>query len=738
MRTYVLNCRLYQRSALFVGAAVLALAGAGQAAAQAAGGAGASAGAEAPSTTLQEIVVTAEKRSETLQKTPISMMALTSQDLERRGVTSLVDLRSQTPALQIQPHPNSGATTEAFIRGVGFNDDQLTQDPSVAVYIDGVYVARSQGLAMDIADIERVEVLRGPQGSLYGRNAVGGAINFITTAPAFSKFGFKQDFSFGNFDRFRSKTSVNIPIGDSFAAQFAYLRVSQDGFVDNLGTGVHRFGDQDRQGYRVALRWAPTGSVDLRYTYDRSEIDDTPAFIAAVPLYPAEGTRPTAGSPLVSDLRPNDIVSQGHNLTATWDVSTSLTLKSITAYRELDNFTNENYLAGVLGPFPLQSNAGVLHENQFTQELQAVGDLFGSRLKYVAGLYYFDETGDGFDTTLTPIRQSTVGRSITVSNKAYAAYAQATWTPPILEDRLRLTVGLRQSRDVRGATLQTATQVGAASPTVVSPLGSGKRTFNNTSPSFVVAYDATSNVNLYGKVVKGYKTGGFNVRASSVARFNEGFSPETLTSFEIGAKTRWFENRLQFDIDGFVSDYKDIQVNVQSDPTNIALTDVLNAGKAKIQGIEAQLSARPIPALTFNLNYAYLDAHYDEIKNAAGVNVADTYAFIQAPQHSLDVNAEYRFPETRFGQPMLFVDYGWQAKKFASSADPRYIVPAFGLLNARLTLADIPSPSGSLRASLWAKNLTDKTYYAAHFNAGVPAAIYGEPRTFGIDLTYQY
>jgi len=157
---------------------------------------------------LEEVVVTAQKREESIQKAPISLAAFSSADLENKGINSLVDLRSEVPNLQLTPHPNSTATTRVFMRGVGNNDDQITQDPSVAIYLDGVYVARSQGLAADVADIERVEVLRGPQGSLYGRNATGGAINFITKAPELGRFGFQQAFTFGNDNLFRTRTQA--------------------------------------------------------------------------------------------------------------------------------------------------------------------------------------------------------------------------------------------------------------------------------------------------------------------------------------------------------------------------------------------------------------------------------------------------------------------------------------------------------------------------------------------------
>ena len=201
---------------------------------------------------IADIVVTAQKREESLQKTPISIVAFTGDDLAKAGINEISDLRSQVPSLQIVPHPNSGTTTRIFMRGVGNNDDQITQDPSVAVYVDGVYLARTQGLVTEVAELERVEVLRGPQGSLYGRNATGGAINFITRAPDLDDLRIKQTFSVGNDNYFRSRTNINVPIGETLAVEAGYMYMQRDGYVKNRGTGVKRFGDQRRQAWRGA------------------------------------------------------------------------------------------------------------------------------------------------------------------------------------------------------------------------------------------------------------------------------------------------------------------------------------------------------------------------------------------------------------------------------------------------------------------------------------------------------
>ena len=688
---------------------------------------------------IEEIVVTAQKREESLQDTPISIAAFSARDLENKGISGLTDLRAQVPNLQLTPFPNNAATTQIFMRGVGLADDQITQDGGVAVYMDGVYVARSQGLAMEVADLERIEVLRGPQGTLYGRNATGGAINFITRKPDLGDFGFKGQVTIGNYDNRRFKAAVNIPVGETIAARLSYVNQKQHGFIRNPGTGIDRWGDKDREAMRADVLWQPSDRFSLRYSYDRTEIGDTPYYVALSPLHPLVLDRPEAGSPLVRDVLPNDITSQGHSLTAEYEVSDALTVRSITGYRKLDNFQNQDYLTGALGPNPLQKNSSRAKQDQWSEEVQLIGDTLDGALQYVAGFYYFKESGSNFSNSYSPPTLTRSFTTATIDNRSYALFGQATFTPQWLDNRLHLTVGLRQSWDKREATLSRQTQVNGGPITTIPGFGDGNRTFKDFSPSFVVAFDASPDVNIYAKAVKGYKSGGFNVRASSITRFDEGFGPETLWSYEAGIKSQWLDNRLRFNAAAFISKYSDIQVNVQSDPTNIRLTDVLNAGKATVKGVEVDLTLAPVRNLRLSVNYGYLLARYDEILDATGSNIADNYRFTNAPKHTIALDLTYDLPRLPIGQLSANVNYTAQSDKFTNStiSSGKYIIGDYGLLNARLTLGDIPGVKG-VRASLWGRNLTDKNYYIMQFNVGRPGALFGEPRTYGIDLNVEF
>ncbi len=686
---------------------------------------------------LEEVVVSAQKREESLQKVPISLVALSGDALESRGIKGLADLQADVPGLVMSPHPNSAATVRLYIRGIGQGNDQATYDPSVALYVDGVYMARFQGLASEVAELERVEVLRGPQGTLYGRNATGGAINFITKAPEIGEFSFREDLGAGSRDRLYTRTRVNVPLGESAAAELSFLRARQDGFIRNAGTGVGRFGDQDRKAYRAALLWQPSDSLELRYTFDRSDLNDTPVWIGVVPLYPEQVGPPGAGSPAVTDLIPNDVTGQGHSLTASYKLSESLTLKSITSYRELENFTFMPYHPGVLGPAPILTNIIDFDQDQRSQEFQLIGTALDSRLQYIGGLYYFDESTVSNDVSsfgLTGVRSD---RHLTADNTAYAAFGQATYTPAALSGRLHLTIGARYSRDEREATKQDVTTL--ANGTIVpAPFGSAERTFSDFSPSGVVAFDVTDDVNVYAKVATGYKTGGFNLTASTLARFSQGFGPESILSYEIGMKSAWLENRLRANAALFTMKLKDMQVSVLSDPSNPSVTDLLNAGRATVNGLELDLAARPISALSVSLAYAWLDAGYDEIVNALGQDVKHLYGYQDAPKHKLSATAEYSWPQTRFGMPSATITYGYQSKRVSSISCTTCIAGSQGLLDARLSLAEIPAAGGRLRISLWGRNLTNEDYYTMHLMVVRPSAIFGEPRSYGADLSLEF
>lgn len=360
------------------------------------------------------------------------------------------------------------------------------------------------------------------------------------------------------------------------------------------------------------------------------------------------------------------------------------------------------------------------------------------RLEYLLGAYYFDESADGSTITRFPANVAASSDTfVTIDNRAYALFGQATYRPDFLEG-LYFTPSLRWSRDERKATLQII-RYPVAGGTIVGPVGHGDESFSNVSPGFVVGYDVNDDVMVYARWAQGYKTGGYNVRASTIASFEQGFDEETLNSYEIGLKSSWLDDRLRANIIGFVTKYDDIQLNVQVDPVNPGITDTLNAGKATIKGVELDITARPVEGLTLNLSYAYLDAKYDEITDpTTGANIADRFTYVEAPHNTANFNMEYQFPSTPIGTFVAYLGYSYQDKKKTSTNSPIYVIGSYGLLDARLSLMDIPLGKGDWQVSLFGKNLTDKEYYVAHYQGVFPAAVFGDPRTYGLEVNFEY
>ena len=693
---------------------------------------------------LEEVIVTAEKKAASMQDTPISIAVFGREQIENLRVQDITDLGSFVPNMQQTPHPSSSTSPLITIRGIGSSDNQITQDPSVAIYVDGVYVARNQGMAVDVAELERVEVLRGPQGTLYGRNATGGAINFITRKPSRDAVEFDATLTAGNRDALEGKIAANIPVGENFAGRLSFMARQQDGPVRNAGTGEDTFGAEDRQAMRADLRWLPTEALDVRCTFDRSEIAGTSPYIAYTPRLPGSPafadppTRPSSSSPAVSDFRPNDIAINGHSLTVDWKLSPGVALKSISSYRELDDATYQDFMSGRAGPTDpaaLISSTAMSHD-QWSQEFQLLGSAFSDRLEYLLGLYYFEEEADGLGKAHIPASGVDSLTFSDIHNKAFAAYVQGTYTPRVLQDRLGITLGGRWSRDTREAGLTQ--QVAFQGFVISESSATGDDTFTDFNPSLVVAYDVNDSANVYAKVVEGYKSGGYNVRASSVAAFERGFGPEQVLSYELGLKSEWWARRLRLNAAAFYTDFDDMQVTL-ANVANPTTADTLNAGTAIIQGAEIDVTAQLTNNLMVALGYGYLDVDYKKIIDEAGVNHADDYRQ-SIPAHTYNAQVTYEFPATPIGAITGAAVYSWQSDSLnivRTQGDYEY--PGYGLLDARLTLSAIPGfAKGELSIALWGKNLTDEEYWTRNYGLFGGYLLWGEPRSYGLDVTYRF
>lgn len=683
---------------------------------------------------IEEVVVTAQKRSESLQEIPIAITAYGEAALEAKGAVDIGSLSSSVPSLTFTPYPSSSGALIMFMRGQGANDvGQITKEGAVGMYIDGVYMARPQSSSMDLADIERIEILRGPQGTLYGRNTTGGAINVHTKKPT-GEFNFKEHLTIGNQGRVRSLTTLDLPAMGDVAAKVSYLNSRKDGYVENVG-GKNDFGEESQSGARLALRWDVSDNIVVDYAVETGDVESTPIYyqnnLLASPSY---STKPHTKSSQAAYLPVSETEFNGQSLTVTWDVSENLSIKSISGYRELDTHYYQDYMNASFVAYGYKTDDDIT-SRQWSQEFQFVGSALDSRLEYVAGLYIFNETASHF-------QKSDIGgfllldRDVDTENDSAAVYAQASYTPNILEDKLTVTAGLRYTEDdrkgVRNSMSSFETNI------------KNDQSYDSVDPMLTVSYQINDDMSAYAKMVTAYKSGGF---AEASSDFTIAYDPEEITSFEAGFKSYWLDRRVRVNVAAFIADYEDMQLDLSPDPSQVFIVNTYNAGTAEISGIEIDLMWQASENLQLSLDYSYLNWDIEEVINpGTGADVTKEFVLPYTPEHAYTVNANYQFPDVAIGRFDLNVDYSWQDDIYMSagttsnpSVKKDWEIGAYGLVNARLNLTVAGIDTGELRIALWGKNIEDKNYEAHRFTAGAGSAVaWAEPRSYGIDFIYEY
>ena len=433
--------------------------------------------AQESSSGLEDIVVTAQRRSENLQDTPIAITAMTATALEAQGITDLNGVVQASPSLYFAPYPSSSTTLVLFMRGQGTGDPmQVTKDGGIGLYVDGIYQARPQNSTFDLADVERVEVLRGPQGTLYGRNTSGGAVNIISTKPT-GEFGINGQVSFGNLDYQRALVNVNLPEFSGLKVKLTGLFSRRDGWARNAidTSGVpdaHDFQTDRKFAFRGAIRWEPTPDITVDYAGDYSNIRTTPVryvnHSAYAPLlFPGYNANPERAYRPVY-LPYSTTKSDGHSLIAEFRVSPEITLRSLTAYRHLNFGGYQDYTEAFLVPFHTYDT---VTSRAWSQEFQAVGE-FADQFKYVLGLYYFNERARQAQFvdigTGTPDELVMIDRDVPARSISRAAFGQLTWTPNFADGNFDITLGARYTSDTRRASRIRSTTLflGEVSPLV--------------------------------------------------------------------------------------------------------------------------------------------------------------------------------------------------------------------------------------------------------------------------------
>ncbi|WP_374591176.1 TonB-dependent receptor [Novosphingobium sp.] len=748
---------------------------------------------------LVDIVVTATKRETNLQQTPIAIAVMGDEDIKKRHVQSLLDLGDGSiPSLRVATYESRQTALTVGIRGIVPGDaNQPAREPGVGVYIDGIYLARQHGLNAGLFEVERIEVLKGPQGTLFGRNTEGGAVNLVSKAPT-GEFGGKVIAGLGNFGSYNAGLHLNLPEVAGFSIKVDGVISHQDPTVKNPLEGQTGWNQYHRYGGRIATRWKPTDNFTGDFAFDTSRDENTPFYsqlinynpenypVATLAEIAANNNKLPAGkiAPLpsvvvvtgermdVADIGVPQQVSigetQGFSGNLRWKVADEVELRSLTAWRTVDSEQWDNSGGAHRTPSFLPNTSfsryslSFLNARQFSQELQAVGTV--SAIDYVAGLYYFNEraeevagtpntnkwnaTGTGYtiNDAMTWQRNAiSISRASYAESKSYAAFGQVTWNA---SDALKLTVGGRYTHDKKEGDLYKVKNVASSFPF--------KFSYDRFDPLAILAWQASDGINLYAKYSTGYRAGGASSRSVNFATFG----PEHVNSYEVGAKTEFLDRRVRFNLVGYMMDRENSQFDFdfyipQTNGTVLHTLETVNAaGTTKIRGIEADLTVRPTDNLTIGASYAYTYWKVPPTPNplVAG-NPLQPLFLVYTPPHAFSANADWTLPLSSSSDMALkfHVDANYSDPHYSFDNEPVLVDSSF-LVNARLSVADIPMTDNgqTLTVALWARNVFNESHIYRRSNAnrnpidGAYNTVVGDyanfnaPRTFGVEATVSF
>ncbi|MBL8265873.1 TonB-dependent receptor [Steroidobacter sp.] len=734
------------------------------------------------SASIESVTVTARRREESLQDVPVAISALTADQLQTQNVRTLEDMTAFAPNIKINAGRATSSTINAYIRGVGQNDPLWGFEPGVGIYIDDVYIARPQGALLDVYDVERIEVLRGPQGTLYGKNTIAGAIKYVTRDIATDSPTLNVSATGGSFNQREIKVGGSIPVVDEhifLGAAVAYLR--RDGYGEIVDDGraraFNRVGqdvsDKDVLAARANATFVWGDSSRLRILADTVQDnsnaaggqrlnDLTIAAGSAAGTYPRLNDRWDQRTDMPVDR--DRFINKGVAATYTQSLTDSLDLKIVGAYREGEGrqFIDFDELNANLFQVPARYS-----DEQTSGEVQLTytSDL----VKGVAGVYYFTGNAEGaFDASLGSLGLTSLTKG-SVDTDSVAVYFDTTWA---LTDRLNLNVGARWNQDDKDARVFVAQYLGVLAPgstlfdernvpagftlRAVQSNYTNDRSFSNVSPRLGMDFKLKDDLMLYFSYAEGFKSGGFDMRGNQLANPNtsNGYDAETADNFEVGMKSAWFDDTLQLNLTAFYTPYKDIQITTQEfvvvagSPTNA--TAVLNAGKQVNQGVELETVWRPLSALTLVANVGYLDAEFKEFFTgctppASGCRV-DLSGFnqpINSPDWTTFLGATYEW-SAGTGDMSLHAGYQYRsATKIANTTASITDQDAYDIVDLGVAYT---TANKNWRFAVEGKNILDEEYRVAGYDFGATGAtggfsqigFYGPPRTFAVTATYRY
>ena len=704
---------------------------------------------------IETIMVTAQKRIQNINEVPISISTLSSAEISQTGVRQLKDIAEYIPNLSISD--GTDFSSEVTIRGVGANSRNIGFDTRVGVYLDGVYLGQSPALNQELLDLERIEVLRGPQGTLFGKNTVAGAINLISKAPS-DEFEGYVGAELGNFGAKQLSASLNIPLSDSVRTKLSFNNQTRDGYVTNLATGNDNINEQDASSFRAQVDYDVSDDLTAKLSVDSMKSDrasytgeaSTDTFASSIN---AESPNVYEISSTTDPIEERDI--KGVALTLDWSLDTGYDIRSITAFRDSEiTYSNDTDYSAI-------DLIRIGYEDayeQSSQEFQFISPA-NSKLEYIAGLYLYKQDSETSRTVYTsPLSQILFGADPNnpttnrgeVETTTLALFANGEYE---LSEALKLGFGVRISKEDKDVDW-TINGSGSGAFFIASGSVLDKRTDNHIAPTVSLNYALSDQLNTYIKYGNGYKSGGYNLDFVNAVALEDGieYSKETVDSFEVGLKGSAMKRALSFSLAAFYSEYSDYQVNQFIDlgegRTSISIR---NAAEVQTKGLEAQMSYLVTKELTVNVSAGLLDAEFDSFPGGgAGGSDASGNMLPRAPKSSFNIGVQYYYPMDTIGADLLArLDYSYKDSHYTDvnnlefqslpSGDtvPFGEVPSNTLLNGRIGLI---SHNNGWSVSIWGRNLTDEVYLTNNLRDffGTLVDFYGTPRTYGVEFEYSF
>lgn len=717
---------------------------------------------------FEEIVVTARKVAENIQDVPISMTAFSGKDLEVRGVSDLGDIGQYIPNVSIGER---GDTTNINIRGVNNYDPVVTADPAVGLYIDGVYLARTQGALLDMIDIERVEVLKGPQGTLFGKNTIGGAVNIVSKPPSGDGSG-RVSVTAGTRGRIDASFSVDLGLADTLA-----LKIS--GVSKNRGCLIRRWnddaclGDEDTRAGRLYARFTPTETFKADLIFDYTD-RDSHAPRSGIENLDTSGLFPfvhngAVDGGLIDDQRfdettvigvddpwvtgggastINHLTQWGVSLNMSWEVSDNATLVSISSYRDTDHLFSWDYDSSPIELFAISPQ--ITTADQFSQELRVDGTSLNGALNWTVGGYYMDENAlQDFSILRTAAIAPFDDFQGFIEGKVESIAGFMHFSYEVLDD-LRVSGGVRYTSEKRGneSMFRFFTDPPGVFSFINAPYISDR--WDAFSPKISVDYKLNDDAMVYGSVSRGFRSGGFFGNSSSSDIQNKRYDPEYLTSYELGWKSDWLDGRLRVNGALFYSDYTNRQLTVivqdPSAPPGTLVSKTDNAGKSRTKGFELDVQALVASGLTIEGSVGYVDFDYTELDPAVTSTCLEC-PFPYTSKFNATAAIDYVTPKLiEGGQTRFRIDYSYQSRYYFLTYPPELgsvweqynSQKPYSLVNGNISFTP---DDDSWSISLYGKNIFNQHYRTSSFglsDIGFAFMLYGEPSEYGANLTVNF